>query len=162
VKLDQLIKDVHDQEKALAKQLRTIAERHAADHDVYHLGHAQARACAQRIEQLAGPAEHYGVTGLTTPAGNSPGIVEELRHATADLLGRTKPSGQLLVADLRTLYLVAQSTELAWVILAQSAQAARDATLLAAATAGKEGTTVCAKWLRTRIKEAAPQAYVAG
>jgi hypothetical protein len=140
--------------------LRAIAERHAADHDVYHIGHAQARACAQRVERLAGPAEHYGVTGLTPPAGDSPGIVHELRQATAGLLGRTQPAGQLLVTDLRKLYLAAQATELAWVILSQSAQAARDPELLGAASAGTQGATVCAKWLRTRIKEAAPQVYV--
>jgi hypothetical protein len=162
MKLERLIEEVHDQETALAKQLRKATERHAADHDVYHIGHAQARACAQRIEQLAGPAERYGVTKLTPPADHSTTLVEDVRHTAADLLGRAKPTGLLLVADLRKLYLTAQATELAWVILSQSAQAARDAALLAAARSGQEGVTVCAKWLRTRIKEAAPQVYVAG
>jgi hypothetical protein len=162
VKLDRLIQDVRDQEDALAKQLRATAERHAADHDVYHIGHAQARACAQRVEQLAGPARRYGVDELSPPASSSSRIAEEVRHTAAELLGRAKPSGLLLVADLRKLYLTAQATELAWVMLSQSAQAARDAALFTAAGAGVEGTTVCAKWLRTRIKEAAPLAYVAG
>jgi len=162
MKLDRLIEDVFDEETTLAKQLRKVAERHAADHDVYHLGHAQARACAQRIEQLAPHAERYGLTPPTPPASTSPAVVKQVRHTAADLLARAKPSGQLLVADLRKLYLAAQSAELAWVVLAQSAQAARDGDLLAAASTGKEGTTVCAKWLRTRIKEAAPLVYAAG
>jgi hypothetical protein len=162
MKLDRLIEDVYDHETTLAKQLRKTAERHAADHDIYHLGHSQARACAQRMEQLGPHAERHGVTPPEAPTSTSPTLVEGMRHATADLLGRAKPTGQLLVADLRKLYLAAQATELAWVILAQSAQAARDAALLAAASTGKDGTTVCAKWLRTRIKEAAPQVYAAG
>jgi anaerobic selenocysteine-containing dehydrogenase len=105
---------------------------------------------------------HTRTTPPEAPTSTSPTLVEGMRHATADLLGRAKPTGQLLVADLRKLYLAAQATELAWVILAQSAQAARDGALLAVASAGKDGTTVCAKWLRTRIKEAAPQVYAAG
>jgi hypothetical protein len=162
VKLDQLIDDVCEQETALAKQLRTVAERHAAEHDIYHIGHAQARACAQRIEQLTPHAERYGLTRPTVPASESPGIIEEVRHKTANLLGRTKTSGELLLADLKKLYLAAQATELAWTILAQSAQGARDRELLTAATTGQEKSTVCAKWVRTRIKEAAPQVYAAG
>ena len=162
MKLDRLIEDVYDQETDLAKQLRVVAERHAAEHDMYHVGHAQARACAQRFEQLAPHAERYGLTPPKPPASESSGLVEDLRHTTANLLGRTKPSGELLVHDLRQLYLNAQATELAWVILSQSARAVRDPDLLTVATSGQEAVTVCAKWLRTRIKEAAPQVYAAG
>jgi hypothetical protein len=68
----------------------------------------------------------------------------------------------LLLSDLRKLYLTAQATELAWVILLQATQAVRDPDLLDTATECHQRATMCAKWIRTRIKEAAPQVYAAG
>jgi hypothetical protein len=159
MKIDQAIDDVVDHETDLARQLRTVAERHAAEHDIYHVGHAQALACGQRIEHLAPHAERYGAAKPTPPSSTSSGLVEELRHKSSELLGRSKTSGQLLLADLRTLYLAAQGTELAWVVLVQSARAVRDAELIDVATECQERATACAKWLRTRIKETAPLVY---
>jgi len=82
---------VFDEETTLAKQLRKAAERHAADHDVCHLGHAQARACAQRIEELIPHAERYGLTPPTPPASTAPAVVKQVRHTTADLLAEPSP-----------------------------------------------------------------------
>jgi hypothetical protein len=162
MKLDQVLDDVQRHEADLARQLRTVAERHAAEHDIYHVGHAQARACGERIEQLGPHAERYDATRHTPPSPESPGLLEELRHKGSELLGRTKVSGQLLLTDLRKLYLSAQAAELAWTVLVQSAQAVRDRELLHTALAGQERAAMCAKWLRTRIKETAPQVYAAG
>ena len=162
MKIEQLLDDVRDTESDLARQLRTVAERHAAEHDVYHIGHSQALACGQRIEQLAPHAQRYGAAERTAPPARSPGLLEEARHKGAELLGRSKASGQLLLSDLRKLYLTAQATELAWVILLQATQAVRDPDLLDTATECHQRATMCAKWIRTRIKEAAPQVYAAG
>jgi len=162
MKIDQLLDDVRERETELAHHLRTVAERHAAEHDVYHLGHSQARACGQRIEQLAPHAQRYGAAQRTAPPAQSPGLLEEVRHKGAELLGRSKSSGQLLLTELRKLYLTAQATELAWVILLQATQAVRDPDLLETATECHERATMCAKWVRTRIKETAPQVYAAG
>jgi len=159
MKIDQVLDDVYDHETTLAKELRTVAERHAAEHDVYHVGHAQARASGQRIEQLAPHAERYGADRRSAPSSESSGIVEEIRHKGSELLGRSKASGQLLLADLRKLYLQAQATEMAWTVLLQSSQAVRDADLIKTAKEGQEQATICAKWIRTRIKETAPQVY---
>ena len=68
----------------------------------------------------------------------------------------------LLLRDLRNLYLGAQEAELAWVILAQVAKAARDRELLDMAITCCEDAEVRGKWLRTRIKESAPQILAAG
>ena len=160
--IDQVLDDVYDHETALAKQLRTVAERHAAEHDVYHVGHAQARACGNRVEQLGPHAERHGTNRRTAPSSQSPGLLDEVRHKSAELLGRSKTSGQLLLADLRELYLAAQATELAWTILLQATRAVRDSDLLETVTECQEQVATCAKWVRTRIKETAPQAYAAG
>ena len=55
-----------------------------------------------------------------------------------------------------------QEAEIAWVILAQAAQAARDRELLSLVAECHEQAEVRGKWLRTRIKESAPQVLVAG
>jgi hypothetical protein len=66
------------------------------------------------------------------------------------------------MSDVRDLYLAAQHAELAWVILLQAAKAKRDAELIDIVTSCHEETEMSGKWLRTRIKEAAPQVYAAG
>ena len=67
----------------------------------------------------------------------------------------------MLLIDLQRLYVLAHGAELAWVVLHQVAQAARDERLLHAATEGQEEAERRWKWLRTKIKESCPQALVA-
>jgi hypothetical protein len=161
VKLDEAIEGVQDAEAELARRLRTAAERHAAEHDLYHLGHTLARQSAEHVRRLAPFAEKYG-TRSREVRPDSPGLLETVRHKGAELLGRSSSAGALLLRDLRELYLSAQETEIAWVVLTQAAQAVRDGDLLAAATPCHAETETCAKWLRSRIKEVAPQVLAAG
>jgi hypothetical protein len=162
MKLDKAIEDVQDAEADLAKELRTIGERHAVEHDLYHLSHTLAKHCTDHLEQLAPFAERYGASSADTRTHESPSLVTTLRHKSAELLGRTETSGLLLLRDLRTLYLTAQEAELAWVILAQAAQAARDQELLQTVTLCHQEAEARGKWLRTKIKESAPQILATG
>jgi hypothetical protein len=161
VKLDKAISDVQDAEAELANQLRVIGERHAVEHDLYHLGHTLARQCADHLEQLAPFADHYGATPRDA-AGESPGLLERLRHTSSELLGRSELSGVLLLRDLRNLYLAAQEAEIAWVILEQAALAVRDGELLQVVGICHEHAETRGKWLRTRIKQSAPQVLATG
>lgn len=161
MKLDHAFELVQDAESDLADELRRIGERHAADSDIYHVAHLLASRCTQQLDLLAPHAERYGAPARVESRG-SPAVVERVRRLGSELLGRHEVSGMLLLADLRDLYLVAHRAELAWVILLQAALAARDAELVAAARRGGEEAERRWKWLRTRIKEAAPQALVAG
>jgi hypothetical protein len=161
MKLDEAIDGVRQAEADLARRLRTVGERHAAEQDVYHLGHTLARRCAEHVRRLAPFAERYGArAGEIDP--DSPGLLESARHKGAELLGRSTLSGSALLHDLRGLYLAAQETEIAWLMLIQAAQAVRDAELLATAQPCHAETETCAKWARSRIKELAPQVYAAG
>jgi hypothetical protein len=162
VKLDVAIRDVQDAESALAKELRAIGERHAAEHDLYHLGHTLARRCAEHLERLAPFAERYGAEARDDGVAESPGLLETMRRKSAELLGRSELSGMLLLRDLRNLYLAAQEAEIAWVVLAQAAQAIRDRELLQVVSVCREEAEARGKWLRTRIKQAAPQVLAAG
>lgn len=160
MKLDRAIKEVQDAEADLAKELRRLGERHAVEHDIYHLGLTLAQQCAQHVEQLAPFAERYGASQPTVD--DSPGLLDALRHTGARLVGRSEIAGVLLLRDLRDLYLGAQEAEIAWVILAQAAQAARDRDLLQVTETCHQAAETRGKWLRTRIKVTAPQVLVSG
>jgi len=162
VKIDHAINDVQDAENQLGTELRRIGERHAVEHDLYHLGHILARQCDAHLAALAPAAERYGVSLSANDVGESSGIIESFRRTSAQMMRRAQAPGMLLLRDLRNLYLNAQEAELAWVILIQVAKAARDPALLEVATSCCEDAEIRGKWLRTRIKEAAPQILVAG
>jgi hypothetical protein len=162
MKLDKAIEDVRDAEAELATQLRTVGERHAVEHDLYHLGHTLARQCADHVQQLAPFADKYGASLHSDRIQESPGMLAAIRQKSAQLLGRSEESGLLLLRDLRHLYLAAQQAEIAWVILVQAARAVRDGDLLHVANTCHEQAEVTGKWLRTRIKETSPQVLAAG
>lgn len=162
MKLDKAIDDARDAELELAKELRKVGERHAVEHDLYHLSHTLARRCDEHVERLRPFAAHYGADDAPADAGETPTILERLRRTSAELLGRSEATGMLLLRDLRNVYLQAQEAELAWVILAQAAQAARDRDLLTTVSEIHEEAEARGKWLRTRIKESSPQILVAG
>jgi hypothetical protein len=161
VKLDHAITEVQNAEADLGRRLRIISERHAVEHDLYHLGHTLAKQCAEHLDRLAPMARKYGVEPEDPPTG-SPGLLEKARHKGAELLGRSESAGLLLLDDLRDLYLCAQQAEIAWTILQQGAKAARDLELLEVITKSHPETEICAKWLRTRIKETSPQVLATG
>jgi hypothetical protein len=162
VKMHKAIEEVHEAEAALAKRLRVTGERHASESDLYHLGHTLARRSAQHLQALAPFAQRYGAKPAAEDLDESPGLLEAVRRKGAEVIGRSEVAGLLLMSDLRDLYLAAQHAELAWVILLQAAKAKRDAELIDIVTSCHEQTEMTGKWLRTRIKEAAPQVYAAG
>ena len=162
MRLGRAISDVQAAETDMAKELRAIGELHAVEHDLYHLGHMLARQCAEHLERLTPFADRYGGDHAGDSAGESPRILETLRRKNAEFLGRSETSGLLLLRDLRNLYLTGQEAEIAWVILVQAAQAVRDRELLQMASFCQEGAEARAKWLRTRIKESAPQVLATG
>ena len=162
MKLGKAVEDVQDAEAELARLLRTVGERHAAEHDLYHMGHTLARQCAEHLAQLAPFADRYGASGHSDRVAESPGVLATVRRKSSELLGRSETSGLLLLADLRTLYLSAQGAEIAWVILIQAARAVRDQELLDAAGSCHQEAEARGKWLRTRIKESAPQVLATG
>jgi hypothetical protein len=162
VKLDKAIEDVQEAENELARELVKIGERHAVEHDLYHLGHTLAKQCDEHLRRLEPFAERYGAPPASEGVGEPSGLMETLRHKSSELLGHSEATGLLLLRDLRNLYLAAQEAEIAWVILAQAAQAVRDRELLLVVSECHEEAEVRGKWLRTRIKESSPQVLATG
>jgi hypothetical protein len=157
VKLRPALEHLHGSVTDLVEDLRTTAERHAADHDVYHLAHALSekyQALAERLAKEIGKDGDDGGPGALSELG------ERVRRATSNALAGTDKTGPLLLRDLRALYLQAQETEIDWTIVSQGAKAAREPTLIELCTEGLTETERIVRWLKTRIKETAPQVLV--
>ena len=163
MRLGMAIKELHEAETALAEQFRTVGERHAAEHDVYHACATLAKQCHAHAEQLRPAAARYDEQlPEQDPPEPGEGLLAGLRRRGSELTGRQPPAGILLLHDLRRLYLMAQECEIDWEMVGQGAKAARDQQLLGTVSECMEQTTVQVKWLKTRIKEAAPQTLTVG
>jgi hypothetical protein len=161
MKIDHAITTVTGAEEGLADLLERISGRHAAEHDVYHLAHTQAGKAAARARSLTEVARRYGADA---PRQSEPdrGVMDAARRRASDLMGRSEVPGVVFLADLQEAYVKAQEAEIAWTVLLQGAKARRDSELVETVTAGHEGCETAAKWLRTRIKVAAPQILAVG
>jgi hypothetical protein len=157
VKLHLALDDVQRAEMALSTALRRLAEHHATEHDVYHLGHALAEQCAEHVVKLRPFLERYQAKAVDVDEASSTSIMESLRRRAAAAVGRVEIAGLVLLRDLRETYIAAQLVEIDWTILQQAAKAVRDPELLAVVTMCHEQAEHTAKWLRTRIKVGAAQ-----
>jgi hypothetical protein len=163
VRLGMAIKELHEAEAALAEEFRTVGERHAAEHDVHHVCTTLAKQCHAQAERLRPAAARYGEElPEREPPEPGEGLLAGLRRKGSELTGRQPPAGILLLRDLRRLYLMARECEIDWEMVGQGAKAARDRELLGTVTECMEQTEVQAKWLKTRLKEAAPQTLTVG
>jgi hypothetical protein len=155
MKLNLAITAVIDAETALAERLRILGERHKADHDVYHLTGTLRTIATGNLDALAPVADRYDVK---LPAVDpDEGLLSRAREKASEALGRRPDGGLPLLRDLRELHLLYAAASIDWVILAQGAQAARDANLLDTVTHAHAQTLRGLKWTVTRIKTAAPQ-----
>jgi hypothetical protein len=158
VKVGQTIESVHASTTDLAHELQTIAERHATDHAVYHVGRMLAERCRATADLLTPIAERYQQhIGDADQDGALSDLGERLRRGTAALAGRADEVGLLLIHDLRHLAMQAHGAQMDWTILRQGAAVAHDQLLMDAATVGQDEMKRVVTWLTTRIKETAPQ-----
>ena len=100
-------------------------------------------------EQLKPFVERYGEEKPEEP--------ERLYH---DLFDETRSGGLGLIRDLHDLYLMANACDISWTMIGQAAQGARDRELLETVNACERQTATQIKWLKTRMKQAAPQALL--
>jgi hypothetical protein len=140
---------LHRAQETLAGAFREVAEAHADEADVFHLGRQQARQCEQRAERLRPFAERY--------AEDAPDEPERLH---SELFRGVRTGGLGLLRDLQDLYLMAAECDICWAVVAQAAHGLRDTELAEVVEQSAAETAVQIAWLRTRMKQAAPQALV--
>jgi hypothetical protein len=140
---------LHRAELELAAAYRQVGAAHAAEVDVLHVTRTLAGQCEHHAERLGEFAERYGEEADDEP---------ERLHA--DLFTGARTGGLGLLRDLHDLYLMAAQCDMAWTLVSQAAQGARDLALLAVVTDCESESQTQMRWLRTRMKQAAPQALV--
>jgi hypothetical protein len=127
---------LHQSELDLAEGFRRVANGHAAEVDVYHVCNTLAKQCVDR----------YGEQKDDEP--------ERLYH---DLFDETRRGSFGLLRDLHDLYVMANFCDITWTMVGQAAQGAGDRELLETVNALEGQTSTQIKWLKTRMKQAAPQ-----
>lgn len=140
---------LHRSETELAKALRDVARDHPEERDVEHLCNRLAEQCDDHAKQLQPFARRYSEDAPDEP---------ERLHST--LFTGTRTGGLGLLRDLHDLYLMATECDICWTVVGQAAQGARDTDLFDVVTQCEGQTSIQQQWLRTRIKQAAPQALV--
>jgi hypothetical protein len=138
---------LHRAQLNLADSFRKVAGAHADEPDVEHLCRKLAAECDDHASRLAQFAERYGEDAPDEP---------DRLHS--ELFRGPRSGGLGLLRDLHDLYLMATECDLAWTLVGQAAQGARDRELLAVVARCEGEAAIQFKWLRTRMKEAAPQA----
>ena len=156
MKLDLAIEELHRSEDHLVTVLRSMSDRHEADHEVFHVCRDMAGWSRQHVAELARIGRDFGLR-LDPQASGDPGLLASIRQRTSELLGRRSTPGLLLLADLRHLYREAAGTSLDWEILAQSAQGAKEPELLGLAERCHPQSLRQARWANAHLKVASPQ-----
>ncbi|GAA2541579.1 hypothetical protein [Pseudonocardia hydrocarbonoxydans] len=141
---------LHHAEHTLAEAFRRVGDGHAAEPDVFHLCEVLARQCDRHTDALVPVVERHDERRETEPE----------RLLTAGL-GETRSGGVGLLRDLQDLYTLASFVDITWTVVGQAGQGLADRELLDVVGTCERETAVQLRWLRTRIKQAAPQALIA-
>lgn len=142
---------LHRAQADLAMAFREVGGQHADEPDVQSTCTKLAQTCDEHAEALAPFTERYGEHRDDEP---------DRLHGDLFSGARSGPLG--LLRDLHDLYVMAAFNDMAWTLVGQAARGARDEELLEVVQRCEGETVTQMRWLRTRMKEAAPQALVVG
>jgi len=159
MRIGTVLRDLHHDEKELARTLLRLAEDHRADHEVHHLGHDLAQWSMRHVREIAAIAPAYGQTLDPAPDG-TPTLLQSARRAISELSGRSAQMELVMVRDLRDVYLRASGVLTDWEMIGQAAQAIADQELHELATRCQADTKRQATWANAKIKESSTQALV--
>lgn len=154
--LELAIGELYHDERALARRLSGLAERHPGHRETFRLCRELAGWSARHAEELAAASLDHGFDAAAEPAPKLPYAVEFLDGERAAEL----PAELRLLRELRALYCQATSVSLDWEILAQTAQALRSERLLDLAARCHPDTLRQVRWANAALKENAPQIMI--
>jgi hypothetical protein len=140
---------LHRAETNLADAFRDVGHAHRDEPDVFHDCERLAGQCERHAQALAPFAGRYGEEADDEP---------DRLHS--DIFNGTRQGGLGLLRDLHDLYLMATECDISWTVVGQAALGARDDELTEVVRSCESETATQLKWLRTRMKSAAPQALV--
>ena len=140
---------IHKAERDLADAFREVAQGHQDEPDVFYLCHTLAKQCDEHARKLEPFVARYGEDAPDEP---------DRLHT--ELFKGTREGGLALLRDLHDLYLMACECDISWTMVGQAAQGVRDRELFGVVNACDGETATQVKWLKTRMKQAAPQALI--
>jgi hypothetical protein len=155
-KVAMAIEELHRSESKLASDLMRMADRHKADHEIFHVANDLARWSREHVAALSRIGGRFDLK-LDPDADADRGLLETAQEKASELMGRRSEPGLLLLADLRHVYRDASGVSLDWELLAQAAQAKKDPELLAVAQQCHPETLRQARWANAKLKETSPQ-----
>lgn len=133
----------------LADGYRKVGEAHAQEADVYYITHTLAKQCETHAEKLKPFVDRYGEENPEEP--------EQLYHEFFD---QTRSGSLGLLRDMQDLYLMASACDISWIMIGQAAQGVRDGEFLEVVNSCEMEISNQLKWIRTRMKVAAPQTLI--
>ena len=136
----------HRSEGELARAYREVAERHGEEPDVATTCLLLAAQCDAHARALDPFVHRYGEEEEDEP--------QELH---SDLFDAPREGSLGFLRDLHDLYLMASEADISWMVIGQAAQGTRDEELFDAVQECDSDTTDQLRWLKTRIKQSAPQ-----
>jgi hypothetical protein len=140
---------LHRAECELAAALRELGEGHSEEVDVFHTCNRLAKECDAHAEKLEPFVRRYGEEAEDEPA-----------RLHSQIFQGSREGGLGLLRDLQDAYLMATECDITWTMVGQAAQGIRDRDLLDVVHSCEGETAIHVRWLKTRMKEAAPQALV--
>ncbi|MEV5970390.1 hypothetical protein [Streptomyces sp. NPDC051921] len=153
-----LLRALHRGEQALAEELTAAAEHHRAEHEIHHVATDLAAWSHEHVQRLTRTAAERGLDLAGVPAGAPGNILGADPMSTPEAGGPSPESPLMLLRDLRNLHLRAVSNSLHWEMLAQAAQASKDAALLSLASDCHPRTLRQMRWTNTLLKTLSAQA----
>lgn len=136
-------------ERTLGDSFRQVAQGHGEEADIFHTCLNLAKQCDNHVDALGPLVERYGEQKDPEP---------ERLHAEG--LSETRSGGLGLLRDLHDLYMLANYIDMAWTMVGQAGKGARDQEVVEVVQRCEQDTTAQLKWLKTRMKSAAPQALL--
>jgi hypothetical protein len=141
---------LHTSLRTLADAFREVAKGHGDEPDVEQTCAVLSKRIDGQVEKLGPIVERYGEHRESEP--------ERLHHAEFE---QTRTGGVGLLRDLQDLYALASFTDITWTVVGQAAQGLRDKELMDVVGSREQDTARRLAWLKTRIKQSAPQALIA-
>jgi hypothetical protein len=122
---------------------------------------ARERMTAAIVDaRRAGASDRGRPLGARKARSEAEEAPDEPARLHSQLFTGTRSGGLGLLRDLHDLYLMATECDISWTVVGQAAQGARDTELLEVVQRCAGETAIQLQWLRTRMKQAAPQALV--
>jgi hypothetical protein len=150
MKLPVYIGLLDEAEATLANSFRVVAHGHGEEPDVHFLLETLAGQCDAHREALKPVIERYGE--------DTDG--DEEHRLTANGVREVRSGPLALLLDLQDLYVLVNHIDVTWMMVGQAAKGDRDGQLLDIVARCEGDTELQIRWLKTRMKQAAPQALL--